>query len=74
LGSSASALRPIIRSTKAVTRLLDRVLAKPEVAYFGGVELGRDVTLDELRRSYDAVVIATGAALDRRLGIPGRAA
>jgi ferredoxin--NADP+ reductase len=62
---------PDHQSTKAVARLLDRVLAKPEVAYFGGVELGRHVTLDELRRSYDAVVIATGAALDRRLDIRG---
>ena len=62
---------PDHQSTKAVIRLLERVLAKPDVAFFGGVELGRDVTLDELRAAYDAVVIATGAPLDRRLGIPG---
>ena len=62
---------PDHQTTKAVTRLLDRVLAKPDVSYFGGVELGRDVSIDELRALYDAVVIATGAPLDRRLGIPG---
>jgi len=31
----------------------------------------RDVTLDELDSLYDAVVLATGASLDRRLGITG---
>ena len=62
---------PDHQTTKGVARLLDRVLAKPEVAFFGGVTLGRDVTLDELRAHYDAVVIATGASLDRELGVPG---
>jgi NADPH-dependent glutamate synthase beta subunit-like oxidoreductase len=64
---------PDHQATKGVTRLLERVLAKPEVSYFGGVELDRDVSLDELRNFYDAVVIATGAPLDRRLDIPGEA-
>jgi ferredoxin--NADP+ reductase len=62
---------PDHQSTKAITRLLDRVLARPEVSYFGGVELERDVSLAELRACYDAVVLATGAPLDRRLRIPG---
>jgi ferredoxin--NADP+ reductase len=62
---------PDHQSTKGVARLLDRTLAKPEVAFFGGVELGRDVTLAELRDRYDAVVIATGASRDRSLDVPG---
>ena len=62
---------PDHQTTKAVTRVLERVLAKPEVGFFGGVTLGRDVSIDELRALYDAVVIATGAERDRRLGIPG---
>jgi ferredoxin--NADP+ reductase len=37
----------------------------------GNVTLGGDVTLDELRRFYDAVVLTTGAESDRRLGVPG---
>ena len=37
----------------------------------GNVQVGRDLTLDELRRRYHAVVLATGAAESRRLGIPG---
>ncbi len=38
---------------------------------FGNTEVGRDVSVDELRRYYDAVVFASGAQTDRRLGIPG---
>jgi NADPH-dependent glutamate synthase beta subunit-like oxidoreductase len=54
-----------------VTRVFDRVLARDHVSFFGNVEVGRDVRLDELMSLYDAVVLATGAARDRRLGIPG---
>ena len=62
---------PDHQSTKAVTRLLERILARPEVGFFGGIELGRDVTLEELRELYDGVVLATGAPRDRCLGIAG---
>ncbi|WP_129657796.1 glutamate synthase subunit beta [Rothia halotolerans] len=37
-----------------------------------GVEIGRDITWDQLRRRYDAVVVATGATQPRDLPIPGR--
>jgi len=62
---------PDHQGTKAVTRVLDRVLSRDRVSFFGNVEVGRDVGLDELMSLYDAVVLATGAERDRRLGIPG---
>lgn len=62
---------PDHQGTKAVTRLLDRLIAKGNPRFLGQVQLGRDVSLDELRRRYHAVVLATGCAVDRRLGIPG---
>lgn len=62
---------PDHQGTKAVVRVLDRVLGRDRVGYFGNLEVGRDVRLDELRSLYDAVVLATGAPHDRRLGIPG---
>jgi len=37
-----------------------------------GVEIGRDITWDQLRARYDAVVIATGSTVPRDLPIPGR--
>ena len=44
---------------------------QPEVGFLGGVRVGRDVSVDELRRLYHGVVLAYGAESDRRLGIPG---
>jgi ferredoxin--NADP+ reductase len=64
---------PDHQSTKGVARVFDRVLSRERVHFFGNVEVGRDVRLDELMSLYDAVVLATGAARDRRLGIPGEA-
>jgi len=70
-GLARYGVAPDHQGTKGVTRQFDRLLAKPGVRFIGGVELGRDVSLDELRAAYDAVLIATGCGRDRRLGIPG---
>ena len=56
---------------KAVSRAFERTAALPGFRFVGNVELGKDVTHDELRGLYDAVVYAVGAQTDRRLGIPG---
>ncbi|WP_265521079.1 glutamate synthase subunit beta [Oerskovia flava] len=37
-----------------------------------GVEIGVDITWDELRTRYDAVVVATGATIPRGLDVPGK--
>lgn len=62
---------PDHQGTKAVARVFDRVLARSGIRFFGNVEVGRDVRLHELMSLYDAVVLATGAERDRRLGIAG---
>ncbi len=62
---------PDHQGTKAVARVLDRILANPRILFVGNVEVGRDVSLDQLLLMYDAVVLATGALCDRRLDIPG---
>ena len=62
---------PDHQATKAVARVLDRVLARDRVGFFGNVEIGRDIQLEELMSLYDVVVLATGASRDRRLDIPG---
>ena len=56
---------------KSVTRVYQRLLDRPEVRYLGNVEVGKDVSIDELRAHYHQVVYAFGAQSDRRLGIPG---
>ncbi len=59
---------PKIRSISAA---LSSVLEQQGARFFGNVEVGTDISLAELQTYYDAVVIASGAAVDRRLGIPG---
>jgi ferredoxin--NADP+ reductase len=56
---------------KSVTRAYERTARQPGFRFFGGVELGADVTRAELLERYHAVVYATGTPTDNRLGIPG---
>ncbi len=56
---------------KTVSRAFERIAERPGFRFFGNVEVGKDVSHDELRGLYDAVVYAVGAQTDRRLGIPG---
>jgi ferredoxin--NADP+ reductase len=56
---------------KAVSRAFERTAADPAFRFFGNVEVGKDVSHDELRERYDAIVYSVGAQTDRRLGIPG---
>jgi ferredoxin--NADP+ reductase len=56
---------------KAVSRAFEKIAARPGFRFLGNVEVGRDVTHEELVRVFDAVVYAVGAQTDRRLGIPG---
>src|SRR3954451_23030363 len=56
---------------KSVTRMYDKTAAGAGFRYFGNVELGRDVTREDLLDRYHAVVYAVGTATDNRLGIPG---
>ncbi len=56
---------------KAVTRVFDKTARHADFRFFGGVELGRDITRAELLERYHAVVYALGTSDDNRLGIPG---
>lgn len=58
-------------SIKSIAHYLRRVLELPEVRFLGGVTLGEHLTVPDLLACYDAVVYATGAMVDRRMGVPG---
>ncbi|MBO0876626.1 MAG: FAD-dependent oxidoreductase, partial [Pseudonocardia sp.] len=62
---------PDHKSIKSVANYLRRVLESQDVRFLGGVHFGDDVTRSDLLEVYDAVVYATGAMRDRRLGIDG---
>jgi ferredoxin/flavodoxin---NADP+ reductase len=56
---------------KTVSRAFEKIALRPGFRFLGNVEVGRDVTHDELTALYDAVVYAVGSQTDRTLGIPG---
>jgi ferredoxin/flavodoxin---NADP+ reductase len=56
---------------KSVAVALRKVLEHERVRFLGNIELGLDVSMADLHRHYDAIVVANGAAMDRRLGIRG---
>ena len=56
---------------KSVAVALRRVMEHERVRFLGNIELGADISVADLHRHYDAIVVANGAAVDRRLGIGG---
>jgi ferredoxin--NADP+ reductase len=56
---------------KSVTRVYEKTAQHPQFRFFGGVELGRDLSRVELLERYHAVIYAIGTATDNRLGLPG---
>ncbi|SDI06221.1 FAD-dependent oxidoreductase [Pseudomonas panipatensis] len=62
---------PDHQGTKAVIRQFERLFERENVQFIGNLEVGRQLSLEQLRAAYDVVVLATGLYGDRRLGIPG---
>jgi ferredoxin/flavodoxin---NADP+ reductase len=56
---------------KSVTRRYEKTASEPGFRFFGGVELGSDITRAELFERYHAVIYAVGTSADNRLGIAG---
>ena len=70
-GLVRSGVAPDHQKIKNVTRVYDKIAKSPGFRFFGNVEYGQHLSLSDLRRHYHAVCFATGAQVDRRLGIPG---
>jgi ferredoxin--NADP+ reductase len=56
---------------KEAIQVYDRIARAPEFRFLGNVTVGRDVSVEEVRAAYHAVLFACGAETDRRLGVPG---
>ena len=56
---------------KGIIRALYEVLDRGDIRFFGNVKYGTDITLDDLKKHYNAVIFATGAIADASLNIPG---
>ena len=70
-GLVRSGVAPDHPKIKTVAKVFEKVANEPNFRLFANVELGSDLTIEQLKEMYDAVVIATGSALGKRLGIPG---
>ncbi|HEY1125886.1 MAG TPA: FAD-dependent oxidoreductase [Sphingobium sp.] len=70
-GLIRSGVAPDHQSIKAVARRYEAIALTDNVRFVGKLSIGRDISIAELTGLYDAVILATGAPLDRRLGIPG---
>ena len=56
---------------KTVSKVFEKIAADPNFRLFANVEIGSEITVAQLTEVYDAVVIATGSSLGKKLGIPG---
>ena len=70
-GLVRSGVAPDHPKIKSVSKVFEKVANEPNFRLFGNVELGSDLTIEQLKERYDAIVIATGSALGKKLGIPG---
>ena len=70
-GLVRAGVAPDHQKIKSVTAAFDKVAAHPRFRFYGGVEFGRDVPVEDLRRHYHQILYSTGAQTDRRMGIPG---
>ena len=70
-GLVRSGVAPDHPKIKTVSKVFEKIAKTQGFRLFANVELGKDVSLKDLRERYDAVVLATGSSKGRKLGIPG---
>ena len=70
-GLVRSGVAPDHPKIKTVSKVFEKIAVEPGFRLFANVELGSDLTIEQLKEKYDAVIIATGSAVGKKLGIPG---
>jgi len=70
-GLIRTGVAPDHQSIKGVSKRYEKVALSENVRFVGNVSIGEQLSIEELRGLYDAVVLATGAPHDRPLDIPG---
>ena len=70
-GLVRSGVAPDHPKIKTVAKVFEKVATAGNVRLFANVELGKDISMEDFKARYDAVVIATGSSLGKKLGIPG---
>ena len=70
-GLVRSGVAPDHPKIKTVSKVFEKIATAGNFRLFGNVELGTDIQLSDLQAKYDAVIIATGTSIGRKLGIQG---
>ena len=70
-GLVRSGVAPDHPKIKTVSKVFEKIATTEGFRLFGNIELGRDISLEDLKKCYDAVVIATGSSQGKKLGISG---
>ena len=70
-GLVRSGVAPDHQKIKTVSKVFEKIAKEDRFRLFANVELGKDISLKDLRDAYDVVVLATGCASGRKLGIKG---
>jgi ferredoxin/flavodoxin---NADP+ reductase len=70
-GLVRAGVAPDHQKIKSVTKIFDRVARKENFRFFGYVEIGKDLSVEDLAHHYHQILYTTGAQTDRALNIPG---
>jgi ferredoxin/flavodoxin---NADP+ reductase len=70
-GLVRSGVAPDHPKIKTVSKVFEKIATAEKFRLFANVEVGSDVTVAQLKEKYDAVIIASGSSLGKKLGIPG---
>ncbi len=70
-GLVRSGVAPDHPKIKTVAKVFEKIAKEPNFRLFANVEVGKDVSIKELREKYDAVVLSTGSTIGKKLGIKG---
>jgi ferredoxin--NADP+ reductase len=70
-GLVRSGVAPDHPKIKTVSKVFEKIATEENFRLFANVEIGKDLSVDQLQDRYDAVIIATGSSLGKTLGIPG---
>lgn len=70
-GLVRSGVAPDHPKIKSVSKVFEKISDDPNFRLFANVEVGNDISLDSLKEAYDAVILAVGTPIGKKLGIPG---
>src|SRR3989344_6770170 len=62
---------PDHQKIKSVVKVYEKTAAREGFRFFGNIEFGKDILLEDVKNLYDAAIFAVGAKSDRKMGIPG---